>query len=274
MKNQPFSITIGDDVSTICSPLQQILGVSYFEYAYVYPNGLRGVVSNRPDIVNHTYFQNKPLNQVYFPDYYPMGASYKVLSEAIKKRPVSIQKVYNHYIRDCYERFSTDNEIHFVNKYETHSEIFCYASHPGDTTFLPSFNEHFDLIKRFQIYFKNEARHLIKNALKYPAINPYRASNQIFQPDSLKNKFLNDTAINKLYLDDSKEHITKSELKCLRLMAKGISNVKFIANELNLSSRTIESHLSNIKNKLGCSYNHEIPLKLLTLQLNDYFIDN
>jgi DNA-binding NarL/FixJ family response regulator len=49
---------------------------------------------------------------------------------------------------------------------------------------------------------------------------------------------------------DALDHITERELEVLRMAAKGMSN-RDIARELTISIRTVQTHLSNIFNKMG-----------------------
>ena len=46
--------------------------------------------------------------------------------------------------------------------------------------------------------------------------------------------------------------LTKREIEVLRLVARGLSNAQ-VAEELTISSRTVNSHLTSIFNKLGVS---------------------
>ncbi|MGD0765465.1 MAG: response regulator transcription factor [Dehalococcoidia bacterium] len=58
------------------------------------------------------------------------------------------------------------------------------------------------------------------------------------------------------------EHVSEREIEVLKLAAKGMSN-KEIAAELNLSVRTVQSHLGNIFDKLGVSSRTEAVLHAL-----------
>lgn len=47
------------------------------------------------------------------------------------------------------------------------------------------------------------------------------------------------------------EKLSARERQCLQLVAKGLS-AKAIAEELELSKRTVETYIDNVKSKLGC----------------------
>lgn len=56
--------------------------------------------------------------------------------------------------------------------------------------------------------------------------------------------------------------LTKREQECLPLIKKGMSN-KIIARRLNISPRTVDSHLESIKRKLECNNKYELINKLI-----------
>jgi two-component system, NarL family, response regulator LiaR len=69
------------------------------------------------------------------------------------------------------------------------------------------------------------------------------------------------------------DQLTERELEVLRLAARGLKNQE-IANELSLSIRTVQTHLSNIFNKMGVGSRTEAVLEALKrgwLTLQDTF---
>lgn len=80
--------------------------------------------------------------------------------------------------------------------------------------------------------------------------------------DNNMNKLNDDSAESielKLIHDGSNTAIllSQQQSKCLNLLARGKST-KAIALELHISPRTVESHLLNIRNKLGCGSSKEL----------------
>lgn len=71
--------------------------------------------------------------------------------------------------------------------------------------------------------------------------------------------------------DDDKAILTQREIQCVRYLMHNFTN-KMIAARLNVSARTIESHINNIKNKLNltskamivahCIQNNLLPINL------------
>lgn len=63
--------------------------------------------------------------------------------------------------------------------------------------------------------------------------------------------------------------LTQRELDCLYFLLVGFS-YKFVARQLNISSRTVEKYVERIKDKLGCASKDEIPsLVKHTIYFND-----
>lgn len=52
-------------------------------------------------------------------------------------------------------------------------------------------------------------------------------------------------------------HLSKQQSKCLKLLLSGIT-IKQIASEMNLSPRTVEHYLENIRAQVGCKSNKEL----------------
>lgn len=52
-------------------------------------------------------------------------------------------------------------------------------------------------------------------------------------------------------------NLSKREIQCLELLCKGMT-MKMIANTLTISSRTVESHLNNLKYKLDLPYKSDL----------------
>lgn len=68
-----------------------------------------------------------------------------------------------------------------------------------------------------------------------------------------KNDKLHRSGINGVEMID----VTKRELNCLALIAKGYT-MKGVALRLNISPRTVETHLRNLKEKFGFSSKNQL----------------
>ncbi len=63
--------------------------------------------------------------------------------------------------------------------------------------------------------------------------------------------------------------LSNRELEVLQLIGQGLKNKK-IADELNLSVKTIETHTERIKKKLNLRHTREVLMHAVQLSVNDY----
>jgi PAS domain S-box-containing protein len=77
------------------------------------------------------------------------------------------------------------------------------------------------------------------------------------------------------YLGDhfGNEYLTRRELEVLKKVISGYS-VKHIAKELNISPRTVESHVQNLKMKLQCNTMGDIAVTAVKTGLNFIIFDD
>ena len=62
-------------------------------------------------------------------------------------------------------------------------------------------------------------------------------------------------------LEMNQPNLTKMQRACASLLSKGYT-AKAIGNQLNISARTVEAHINNIKEKLACRNKTQLILKL------------
>jgi DNA-binding CsgD family transcriptional regulator len=116
-------------------------------------------------------------------------------------------------------------------------------------------------LKQFSLYFIEKARKLIEHAeklsIKYeiPEPNDNNFASLFIKHDDGEpwfeiNKFCFATAYGDAFL-------SRQEFNCLRQIAMGRSQ-EYISQELNLSRRTVESYVINIKNKLHAETKEEL----------------
>ncbi len=117
-----------------------------------------------------------------------------------------------------------------------------------------------DLLKRFATYFAHQASPIIKrcnnhkitpNASDIFFVSDNDGSNTMTRIDRIE--FLSQTCSDTPF----NQKLTKKELNCIDYLLLG-KTANEIAKILNLSPRTVEGHLNNLKNKLGCYSKSEL----------------
>jgi DNA-binding CsgD family transcriptional regulator len=133
---------------------------------------------------------------------------------------------------------------------------------------------HIDLLKHFIFYFKDKAHDLIEVNDRKKLIETKFASHTLShtENESIK-KFFEETTIKRYYLSGAYKdiYLSKREFDCAHYLMDGYSS-KLIARHLNLSPRTVESYINQVKAKLNCRTKNQIIKILLDAKEERYLI--
>lgn len=236
------------DVDGICSPLKDI-GITYFNYIKVYnDDGSRELLTNNALWIDHFY--NNSLFQstgaVDIEHLLPKG--YFLWSEMDCSDPIYSQGR---------ESFNIDNGVSFVEKFPEFTMLYIFASERNNHKINNFYVRNCDLFKRFMYYFNDKAKSLRQEASKNRIYLPERQEiitdrlNTINISQKQKNLFFDETSVSKYFLfgDRADLYLTKKQAECAAYMAIGATS-KECAKELDLSFRTVEEHLADIKTKI------------------------
>lgn len=251
-----FYEAIDEHIVNICTPLSH-LDVDYFGYFRFYKDG--------------TYlklFNNLEWVKFYITNYLADKSS--AFAEPIINIPLFKQNLQiwpessgNDCLSALYEH-NIWNGINFATKYENYIEIYCFATKIEKTQIANLYLNQFDILKRFKIFFydqiakrfdfeNKEALAVQKNKTSFFwEANSKIISNLSFQKDKDIKTFLNETKISRHWLGGNDTHIflTSRESECLKYLSTG-KTMKEIAKIMNLSPRTVESYITNLKIKMG-----------------------
>ncbi len=251
-----LTLTTQDDVQQICKPLLDNMPINWFICGRFYSNyGFFGLHTNSESIKQifacHScpdFGQLKFTQGKYFllsPDIAETLSIYKDKDEYQKNLDIS-----NQY--DCYHR------LFLLNRTKSFIELTGFgmsAKHEQGLHFLMN---HFDLLENFAEYFKEKAADLLKlgdsNQLIYksPGITKAKTTENEQKNEFLsanKETFLEQMKSNQIIIAGKK--LTPREIACLKYVCQGLT-AKEAARVLNVSPRTVEAHILNIKRKLGC----------------------
>lgn len=248
-------------VRKICRPLLR-LGITYFAYARVFYNEtVFGLVTNW-DSFYHQYTQQYAFSP---------PVSKLLLNKKIHYMPFTLQ--YRDYpvIRDYRELYDVDLPIYFIEYYQHYSDLFVFSTYSNNFDIVNFYLNNISLLEKFIFYFRHEARKLIETSNK----NRFFLPQCIYSPlvgtnnkngDTLKNnqnQFLQEIETKKYIIQAThrKISITRQELNIIQHITKGYT-MKETARILNISPRTAESYLNNVRHKLGCSRRSDIIKKL------------
>jgi DNA-binding CsgD family transcriptional regulator len=246
-------------VATICNPLTA-LDIVYFHYIKSFQDGSRISLCNHADWVEH-YYTNR---------YY--------LTPSIDKDPRN-NITANYFWNDLAgtkpfdtlrEKFDIANGITLVKRTNNSCSFYYFGARADKNSILSFYLNNLTVLERFILYFMDKASNIIdvanKNRIVLPFSQQQNNSSDVISPmDNIRN-FINQTPIKKYrFTDDGKEVcFSPRQMACIIGILEGKS-AKGISEQLNLSIRTIENYIDQLKIKLNCARKEEVVYKLQNL---------
>ena len=244
-----IAFTSSDDIRKMIKPLREKFGITYFGPSISYRDGHATTLITDPDVMIHWIVE-----QFSLPGSNPAGPR------------IPSGNYFVNYLDDIYpipyrkalsEIFHVDNMLMIVESYEDRDEFFSFGTEPDNHKILNVYLNNLDVFKRFIASYKIQAAHLIKLAIKERAPIPLSSSaietniRELVLPEYEKELLLNEVNPKKIPIGHGL-YLTAREIDCLLLCSQGKS-AKEIAKTIAISNRTVEMHLENAKQKLGCN---------------------
>lgn len=160
------------------------------------------------------------------------------------------------------------NGLSFFVKSKSYVEAFHLESSRNNAEVLKLYVSHPDVFQNMVSFIRHKLIELkIEEAPKCPfplALNnsnqegfKQAESNETAHKNRELDAFSKEIGLKKVYLPQYDIFLPKQQAVCYSLLSKGFSS-KEIGNRLGLSSRTVESYIAIIKEKLGVHYKNEI----------------
>lgn len=244
-----YALTSSIEVKELVEPLLKSIGLSYFNYIKIYNHDCsRELLTNNPGWINHFYKQAlfNSTAAVNIEHLLPRG--YFLWSELDDNDPIYLQG------RDF---FNIDHGISFITKREDVTYLHIFAANQKQYEMNNFYRGNLDLLQRFIYYFNDRGQHLIKEAEKHriylpkqQSINPNRINNGLLSEEA-REKFLKQTTVNQYFLLNisDKLYLTNKQAEFAHFLVRGYTS-KQIAQRMNISSRTAEGYMVEVKNKL------------------------
>jgi LuxR family transcriptional regulator, quorum-sensing system regulator SolR len=225
-------------------PLLHRHGVTVFNYYRIYFDG--GVIRFSSDEAwTKHFFKKDYLNQITIPQSYLL-------------KPVSyfiwLTEDCPEILLDAAMNFNISNGITLAYRYEAYFEYFCFVSTSSNKSIINNFYlNNLDVLQNYSDYFREKADSLLqlgeKNKLILSNSFELSDSNSVLKPNNMPQPLIK---------------LSKRQRDCAFLLLKGL-HYKEIGMVLNLSHRTVETHLNHIKSKLFCGNKTELIIKLYNL---------
>lgn len=234
------SVNLANDVNEICKDLFQHTQIDYFCYGRFYKNS-----NKTTHLVSHSGWHKHFHKQGLY-----------ATAEELQAGVYFARDFLPNSVKHASEYFGRKNFLAIINEFDTYKEVFGFDSQAEN---IASFYiNNLDLLFKFNHFFKAKSVDLFKKADLDPTILPMQEAKNIATTPakiitsddiaSLKEKLFLRQYV--LYFRNKPITLSSRELECLTLLANG-RTAKEIANTLNISSRTVETHLLKIKNKIG-----------------------
>jgi DNA-binding CsgD family transcriptional regulator len=255
------------DLVEITQPLTE-MGLSYFTFDRTYQDGSHLRLTNAGAWIE-SYYRTELYKKAIFEKDPKMFSNGYVFWDWLSREPV-------------YSAAAEHNIEHGLTITEKHAEYTDFF-HIGTTRDNPISQEkllaHIDHLHRFIAYFKQKARHLIQEAEATRVIlwTPHQTEINLHDLNSNLScanitEFLKSTDVSRIYLGEefNDTYLTRQEITILQLLTDGSKNTK-IAKTLNISERTLESHIKHIKEKFKCDTLFELGYRLGKINVQNLY---
>ncbi|HEX4044696.1 MAG TPA: LuxR C-terminal-related transcriptional regulator [Gammaproteobacteria bacterium] len=267
--NKTIALSSGEQIKSIMSALNSILGITHYCYIRSFPDGSHLLLSNDSSWIESFYL-----------DFYDHGVFHKIpdsyQSGHVLWSTLSDQTTF----AACRENFNIAHGITLIEKQKEYCEFFCFGTTVDNIKIMDFYIYNLDLLKRFNAFFKERADKLIREANADRIILPrcsITTSEEVISSvpegdfSQIRKNLIAATQCKRYYLSGPFANVFLSprQLACLNLLTLGKS-LKEIARVLNISPRTVETYLNIIKCKLGIQ--DRANLIINSLRYNQYII--
>lgn len=251
-----------DEVRDICQDLLAFTPVNLFCLGRAYDNGdYNAIMTDK--MWTYNYLKN---------DFQQLGVEHYMASQEKNCYLWNLTFMQGNcpktraLLKAC-EQFKHGSGLIIVEKHKDYKEVCFITTNYDPYKNDPYLSENIPYFKRFILYFKEQ---LYKNKKLHEAYLQIYKNTITEKPVYFHTNAKINFPIKNYYLGGSFRDIAFSqrEAECLKLLHQG-KTAKEIARRLNLSPRTVETHLNKIKQKTECQTLHDLLKKLDTCSLLD-----
>lgn len=251
-----YQLSIHHLFNKICEPLFN-LGIKYFYYGAHFTDGKNIQFSNHDELIRDHYLYIKRPGEVIIDAYLDL-LSRDLLKNSLKSY---FLVPYDKKDQDCVIDLVVSKKFwncFVIAKREADClKTYGFGTDKEDSLFSQFYFKNLALLEHFCDYFDENIKALIEDKkkakfgfLKFPA--DYSIPLQTEIPLQIVQQFLEETFFIKqtLKTKENNIHLSKRELECLYYVSLG-KTIKEIARVLELSPRSVEFYLNNVKKRSG-----------------------
>ena len=253
-----YNETVAEQLRNICSPVFENFGIKNFNYNKMFFDG-RSILNLSTNMDWNKYFFSQ------------MDKNGELFQKAVNSIPKEgfyyflwpITKRKEDHILSAYYDLNMRWGLTIYRRGRKFIEAWNFTTNQENEQFLRIFVNHRNILERFIPYFNERASDIIN---LYPNKNLFifkeKHNHELTESNLSKNcldKFIEQTPIKKypLRCKTGQIYLSKRESECLFQLSLG-KTAKEIGRLLNLSPRTVEFYINNIKEKTGCRTRTEL----------------
>lgn len=213
------------------------LGITHTFHKRIFNNGTAYILGNNIELMKHYIESNYAL---------PEPGTYKK-SQTINVWSADMALLhYNDMVLDMKKYFNVDHQVSLYFHYDDYLDILELGTTPDRPEMINYYINNYEKLKRFFLKYKSKFESVLTHLDLHTLEFPLRPKN-----------------FTKRYETNSKfSQLTRREFECLEELVKG-QTAKMIATSLNISPRTVDRHVENIRDKLELKYRIEIVTEFL-----------
>jgi len=251
-------------VNQICNPLISDLNLNFFRYMRMYKDGSRITLTNH---FNWTkFFYKRGYYKIAWFDKNPADlykTSYLLWNEKVQTDDNIVGK-------DCREKFNMFHGLTIIKHEQFFCDFYDFTTIEQNYKINELYVGYPEIFYKFCLYFKEKAADLIREAEKERFLVKKNIKLLDFKQTGVDIKaLLEKINIDKYYMDDE-TYLTETEVKIMSFYIKGLTS-KDCAQILDISPRTVEMHLQNIKSKIGCKNSVELAYRFASFDFLQFF---
>lgn len=218
--------------------LSENFGITYFTFQKVTHDGQWSLLTNSPEW--HEYSADKKYYQ-----HDPSLGPFQKYQSGVCLTSAHEHKDTAMVLDDARNLFNLDHCLAIVTKNTTECEFAFFAAPVENKRVINSYITQLEKLRRFVNFFKLENSKLLEK-LNYNQVNLNRIISNFNDRDNVL-----EIPPTKGHTTLSFDKLTTREQECLFHFLQG-KTAKETGFALNLSHRTVEDHITNLKIKLGC----------------------
>lgn len=251
-----------DQIAQLCAPLER-LKIKFFSHVRIFPNNDVSILCTDGDVVQKCaesgHFQAARYNKK--PGYFESG--YYLWENDIL---ADHEKEHAKVLKKC----GLGNGFTIVRQEDEYCDYFHFASTPDNDAINNFYLNNIDLLEKFVLYFEQKTKELrlmvdkMPISMKQVEEGDFSEQAADFVDPAEREAFIIDINQDSLIAlnDPSTMSLTSRQKQCVYWLLKGKTAWE-TARILNLSQRTVEHYLQNIKAKLNCRTKFELISKVL-----------